>query len=127
MTTALHYPAQYWPDLITSTVNSVTNLSTTKGVEYSGETNRLLNFVRNAAALDVEPELVWAVYAGKHWDAIQTYCKDMNVGLVRTRSEPIEGRFVIGAPLASNRGTLRRSTFPVSLFSNSAWVLAVIT
>ncbi len=63
-----------------------------KGAEYAGDENRLENFVRNAIALGLEPEQVWAVYAGKHWDAIVQYIKDMQTGKERTRSESIEGR-----------------------------------
>jgi hypothetical protein len=37
-------------------------------------------------------ETVWAVYAGKHWDAIQQFIKDQRNGKERERLEPIEGR-----------------------------------
>jgi hypothetical protein len=37
-------------------------------------------------------EQVWAVYAAKHWDAINQYVKDMAKGVVRQRMESISGR-----------------------------------
>lgn len=67
-------------------------LAATKGAEYAHGDNRLDNFVRNAKDLDLEPEVVWRVYAAKHWDAITTYVKDIIVGNNRVRSESIEGR-----------------------------------
>lgn len=63
-----------------------------KGGEYAKGNDRLDNFRRNAASLSTDPELVWAVYAAKHWDAITTYITDITAGKTRERSEPIEGR-----------------------------------
>jgi hypothetical protein len=63
-----------------------------KGGEYALDDDVLANFKRNAAALGLEPETVWAVYAGKHWDAIQTFVRDTQTGKERVRSEPIIGR-----------------------------------
>ena len=67
-------------------------LLVTKGGEYAGDNNRLENFVRNAKAIGVEPEIVLFVYAAKHWDAIVQYWKDTAAGVDRPRSEPIGGR-----------------------------------
>lgn len=68
------------------------NLMSLKGGEYARGSDRLDNFRRNAAVLNTTPELVWGVYAAKHWDAINTYIGDITEGKVRERSEPIEGR-----------------------------------
>lgn len=71
---------------------NIQQLSRDKGAEYSGDFDRLANFRRNAEALGLRMEQVWAVYAAKHWDAIMTYVKDLPAGVLRKRSEPIEGR-----------------------------------
>ena len=73
--------------IIHKTFESIAHLRATKGKDYARDTDTLANFKRHAAALDLTPEQVWAVYAGKHWDAIMTYCKRGQV-----ESEPIEGR-----------------------------------
>ena len=78
--------------LLHSTVENVMKLSKLKGGEYSGDQDRLANFRRNALALGLSMEHVWAVFAGKHWDAIQQFVKDLSVGVERTRAEPIAGR-----------------------------------
>ena len=63
-------------------------INQTKGNEYAGEADALDNFKRHAQALDLRPEQVWAVYAGKHWDAIMSYCRRGHV----LSDEGIEGR-----------------------------------
>lgn len=68
------------------------NLMSSKGAEYAHGSDRLDNFRRNAASLGTTPELVWGVYAAKHWDALTTYVSDISTGKTRERSEPIEGR-----------------------------------
>jgi len=78
--------------VITSLFQRMERLAKVKGSEYSGDTDRLLNFRRNAETLGLNKETVWAVYAAKHWDALMTYIKDMEAGIVRERSEPISGR-----------------------------------
>jgi len=78
--------------LIEQTISNIHSLSTLKGGEYAGDSDRLENFKRNAAAFGVCPELIWGVYAGKHWDAISQYVKDQVAGKTRMRGEPIEGR-----------------------------------
>lgn len=67
-------------------------LSTVKGGEYSGDVDRLLNFRRNAKALALTKEQIWAVYAAKHWDALIQYIQDIQIGRQRPREEQIEGR-----------------------------------
>ena len=78
--------------LLNATVEMMKELSELKGGEYAGDTDRLANFKRNADALGLLPEQIWAVYAAKHWDAIMQYVKDSGSGKVRVRMEPIEGR-----------------------------------
>ena len=74
--------------IIESTFEEIRAIRASKGKDYSrGEADTLSNFKRHAEALDLTPEQVWAVYAGKHWDAIITYCKRGQV-----ESEPIGGR-----------------------------------
>jgi hypothetical protein len=86
------YSNERWKALVERTFAKVNSLADTKGSEYSGNTDRLRNFRLAAAALDINAETVWRVYAGKHWDAITTYVKDLEQGISRTRSEPIAGR-----------------------------------
>lgn len=81
-----------WLKLVDQTHDMVMKLSTLKGGEYAGDDDRLLNFRRNAEALGLANEQVWAVYAAKHWDAIMQYVKDIGTGKQRTRMESIEGR-----------------------------------
>ena len=70
----------------------IEKLGTLKGGEYAGDVDRLANFRRNGLALGIPMETVWAVYAGKHWDALIQYIKDKQAGHSRERLEPIAGR-----------------------------------
>lgn len=81
-----------WGRLLDATFAEMKKLAELKGGEYSGDTDRLLNFRRNGASLGLPMETVWAVYAGKHWDAIQQFIKDQREGKERVRLEGIEGR-----------------------------------
>lgn len=81
-----------WDQLLDQSFHRIRELATLKGAEYSGDTDRLLNFRRNAAALNLPIEVVWAVYAAKHWDAIMQYVQDIKNGKSRTRLETIDGR-----------------------------------
>jgi hypothetical protein len=58
------------------------------GVNYQS----LSNFRKNAAEIGVEMETIWRIYARKHFDAVMLYLRDLQVGVTRARSEPIEGR-----------------------------------
>lgn len=78
--------------IVEQTVGQIHSLSKLKGGEYAGDVDRLANFRRNAASLGLSMEQVWAVYAAKHWDAVQTYVKDIATGTERVRLEGIEGR-----------------------------------
>lgn len=86
------YPHEAYAILIEDVVRKIKELSALKGGEYAGDTDRLANFRRNAEALGLPMETVWAVYAAKHWDAVMQYVKDLNEGKTRERLEPIDGR-----------------------------------
>jgi hypothetical protein len=86
------YSHDRYNTIIEATIANIKSLSLLKGGEYAGDVDRLANFRRNAANLDVPMETVWAVYAAKHWDAINQYVKDVASGKVRPRSEGISGR-----------------------------------
>ena len=86
------FPHSRWDKMIEDTFDEVRHLAKAKGGEYSGDQDRLLNFRRNGAALDLPMETIWAVYSAKHWDAIQQYVKDLRENKTRERLEPITGR-----------------------------------
>ena len=86
------YSHSRWEALLDSAVAQIKSLSSLKGGEYAGDSDRLANFRRNAAALGLPMETVWAVYSAKHMDAIMQYIKDLNEGKTRERLEPISGR-----------------------------------
>lgn len=81
-----------WADLLDETFANIRLLAASKGAEYSGDVDRLLNFRRNGADLELPMETVWRVYAAKHWDAIGQYIRDLQSGKKRERLEGIEGR-----------------------------------
>ena len=81
-----------WEELLNESTSSIINLAKLKGGEYAGDVDRLANFRRNGDNLGLMMEQVWAVYAGKHWDAIMQYIKDISRGADRVRMEPISGR-----------------------------------
>lgn len=59
-----------------------------KGADYTRhDPDRLSNFKRVGTALGIDPLVVWAIYAGKHWDAIMAFVKTG-----RAESEAIESR-----------------------------------
>jgi hypothetical protein len=74
------------------TWNRCEELGKLKGGEYAGDYDRLANFRRAAANIDLPMEVIWYVYCSKHWDAITQYVKDITTNTERTRLEPIEGR-----------------------------------
>jgi len=62
-----------------------------KGHDYTGgDSDRLINFKRNADNLGLSSMHVWAVYAGKHWDSICTLVKTGR----QESGEPVKGRFL---------------------------------
>lgn len=86
------YPHQRFNELVEKAVIEIHKLSELKGGEYAGDYDRLANFRRNGINLGLPPDTIWAVYAGKHWDAIMQYIKDHREGKTRERLESIEGR-----------------------------------
>jgi len=105
------YSHERYDTLVQQTVANIKQLSELKGGEYAGDLDRLANFRRNAAALGLEMEQVWAVYAAKHWDSIMQYVKDLGEGKTRERMESIEGRMddlivylILAKAMADERG-----------------------
>jgi hypothetical protein len=74
------YSWEQWDKLVEHTMARITALQRVKGQEYSGEVDRLRNFRHAAEELGLVQEVVWRVYAGKHWDAITTYVGDLVAG-----------------------------------------------
>ena len=81
---------ELWED----TMLRARTLAVGKGGEYAPGEDRLSNFKQNAERLGLKSLDIWAVYAGKHWDAIQTYVTDSRNGVERVRLEGIDGRFL---------------------------------
>jgi hypothetical protein len=86
------YSHEQYAALLQKILGEMQKLAELKGGEYAGDSDRLANFRRNGEALGLPMETVWAVYAGKHWDAIQQWVKDQRADTQRERLEPIEGR-----------------------------------
>lgn len=86
------YSHERYTELVEETVANIKKLSALKGGEYAGDVDRLMNFRRNAIALSLPMESIWAVYCAKHWDAVMQYVQDINSGKDRVRLEPISGR-----------------------------------
>ncbi len=81
-----------YDSLVSSTIDQVKKLGSLKGGEYAGDVDRLANFRRNGERLDLPMEVVWAVYAAKHWDAIMQYVQDLHTGKIRKRMESLTSR-----------------------------------
>lgn len=83
-----------WEALLTESIAAIKALSTLKGGEYAGDTDRLANFRRNAEAMGegTTMEEVWRIYVSKHWDAIMQYEQDLRAGRTRPRLESLSGR-----------------------------------
>lgn len=86
------YSHERWNQLLDEAFESISKLGQLKGGEYSGDSDRLLNFRRNARDLELPMEVIWRVYATKHWDAVGQYIRDLQSGKQRERLEPIAGR-----------------------------------
>ncbi len=86
------YSNEAYNAILQATFKRAQELSTLKGGEYAAETDRLDNFRRNGVDCGLPMETVWRVYAGKHWDAITTYVRDLQQGKTRERLESLEGR-----------------------------------
>ena len=78
--------------LLAETWETIIELGTKKGGEYAGDHDRLENFKRNGERLGLPQEIIWSVYAGKHWDAIMQYCADLQANKSRPRMESLKGR-----------------------------------
>ncbi len=68
----------------------MTDLTATKGEEYSRDDDQLANFRRAAREAGIRPEQAWLVFFNKHVDAIKSYV--LNTGPQPAPSEPIVGR-----------------------------------
>jgi hypothetical protein len=79
-------------ELIKDTFNRILHLRKVKAAEYSEDSDVLSNFRRNGEDMGLPMEVVWRVYAGKHWDALSQYVRDIGNGTRRVLSEPIESR-----------------------------------
>lgn len=86
------YSHDRWKDLLAKSFAQIEKLATLKGGEYSGDSDRLANFRRNAFDCGLDYRQIWRVYAGKHWDAVGQYVKDLASQKDRVRLESIEGR-----------------------------------
>jgi hypothetical protein len=78
--------------LVRQTVEQILQLSTLKGGEYAGDTDRLANFRRNGIQLSLPMEVCWAIYYNKHHDAVMQFVHDLTTGNDRSRMEPLSGR-----------------------------------
>lgn len=81
-----------WEAILTESIVKIDSLATIKGAEYAHGDDRLDNFRRASRELNIPMEVVWRVYAGKHWDSITTFIRDLSSQTSRVRSEPISGR-----------------------------------
>ena len=86
------YTHDRYNKLVEATFRKVVELGQLKGGEYAGDTDRLANFRRNAERFGVTMELIWGVYAGKHWDAISQFVNDVQNKRTRKRLEGLAGR-----------------------------------
>lgn len=73
--------------LLDQTHQTLVQLTSSKGEEYSRDTDQLANFKRQAEELNATPEKILMVYLNKHLDAIKSFVKTGKL-----YSEPIEGR-----------------------------------
>lgn len=82
------------------------NIRNSKGVSYSGKEDKLGNFKRIAATLNIPIEQVWFVYYQKHADALASFLRGEY-----NDSESIKGRvedlinylFLLGAILREQK------------------------
>jgi hypothetical protein len=86
------FSQQEYDSLMEETFAKLKMLGELKGGEYAAEIDRLDNFRRNGRDCGVTMETCWRIYAGKHWDAITTYIRDIQTGKQRNRLEALEGR-----------------------------------
>jgi hypothetical protein len=89
---AIGYTFEQWDKLVAKTVAQIGSLGKIKGGEYAHGGDRLDNFRRNGKDMELPMITIWRTYAGKHWDSITTFVKDVTHGRERPRSEPMSGR-----------------------------------
>jgi hypothetical protein len=88
----MQYTMEQWDCLLTNSIAKIKELSKLKGGEYAGDHDRLANFRKASTNLDLPMETIWLIYAGKHWDAVTQYVKDLQHCTTRPRMESISGR-----------------------------------
>lgn len=86
------YTPLQWADLLARSVEKIQSLAELKGGEYAPGADRLGNFRKAGEEQGLPMETIWRVYAGKHWDAISTWCRDLREGRERPRLESISER-----------------------------------
>lgn len=87
-----HFPHEAAENVMTRTFAESLRLYKLKGGEYAADNDALANFRRHAERIGVDLELIWYVYASKHWDAVTTYVQDLVHNRTRERIESLEGR-----------------------------------
>ena len=80
--------------IIEDSFKRIRELRRLKGGEYADPRadDPLANFRRSGANLKLPIEIIWQVYADKHWGAISQYIRDVQDNIERERLEGIEGR-----------------------------------
>lgn len=73
--------------LVEKLVAEELELAAKKGKDYAGDADVCANFKRAADNLGISKYQIWGVYANKHWDAINAFCKNGKV-----ESEPLRER-----------------------------------
>lgn len=81
------FPDGLFRQIAIEEIDSLLKISSEKGADYAPDSDELKNFKDAADRLGLTWEQIWGVYAGKHWDAIMTYCREGDI-----KSEPIDGR-----------------------------------
>jgi hypothetical protein len=62
-------------NLLTEQIEMCRNITATKGVDYSGDDDRLKNFKDAGEQVGISPERALGVYLIKHIDSIKTWLK----------------------------------------------------
>jgi hypothetical protein len=85
-----------------------------KGEDYTrSDPDRLANFKRLAKDLNIRPIQVWAIYSGKHWDALMAFAKTGKVESedIRTRFIDLQNYLYLGQALLEEDETTIASAF----------------
>lgn len=96
--------------LIEDTFDNVNNVSETKGREYAPDADVTDLFWRRGKSLDISPEKVWAIMAGKQWDAIESYCKRgkvLSVESIESRISDLVVYLLLLRAMVADRGLLQ--------------------